>query len=541
MTRWMLALATLVASTLLAAGAWAATAPGKRVALIIGNSNYQNSVPLTNPRNDAELMAETLKSVGFSIILGTDLDKAGMNAKLDEFTEAAYDAEIALFYYAGHGMQANDENYLIPVDAKFDKVSQLQTRTITLEQVQQALPPDPAVSIVILDACRDNPLARMLAASAPASRSLIVGTGLAPVMASSNSQKSGGMLIAYATDPKAVAYDGKEPHSPYTAALARHLVTPGVEIQTALTRVRKEVSDKTGGAQNPWHHASLAREVFLGGETPVGAPVMQLGEAGSVPEPKPDANVDWTVEQTVWDEASRRNTIQHYEYYLSQFPSGRFVGIAHLNIEQLKQAAARQPAGEAKVAAAEPDDAQPSAAASQVRTAVNVPDDAKTVPGTAETEALLNLDRERRIDLQLRLSALGQDVGVPDGHIGPRTRSAIGAWQRQAGVPETTYLTPQQHMLLVVQTDPLMAQVRANQAARAKASAAIDQPAPRKQKTQVAKRTKRQVSDDYVEDRTASRRKVGRVRENGGFMDSPAGAAFVGGLVGGAVGGLLAR
>ena len=119
---------------------------------------------------------------------------------LDQFTEAAYDADIALVYYAGHGLQVDGRNYLIPVDAELEKPAQLQTRTIPVETVLAALPPDPAVGVVILDACRDNPLARTLAAALPKSRSHR-GAGLAAVQANGLSHDAGGLLIAYATDP----------------------------------------------------------------------------------------------------------------------------------------------------------------------------------------------------------------------------------------------------------------------------------------------------------------------------------------------------
>src|SRR5262249_40120005 len=143
------------------------------------------------------------------------------------------------------------------------------------------------------------------------------------------------------------------------------------------------------------------------------------------------SDVDWTVEQKVWDEASKRNTIAHYELYLSQYPNGRFASVARLNIDELKQAgstevASAQPAGAGATVTA-------AASASQVRTAVAIPDDVKQTPGTPETEAALKLDDKGRIDLQLRLSALGYSTGGFDGSLGPRTRTAIGSWQHDNG------------------------------------------------------------------------------------------------------------
>ncbi len=533
-------MAVLLAALMSIGQASAAVPGGKRVALVIGNSAYRHAVALPNPKGDATLMAETLRTAGFTVIEGTDLDKAAMSALLDQFTEAAYDAEVALVYYAGHGLQVDGHNYLIPIDAQLEKAAQLQTRTIGIDKLLSALPPDPAVSVIILDACRDNPLARTLARALPASRSSSLGAGLAAVQASTQSSGAGGLLIAYATDPGAVAYDGKGVHSPYTTALAKHLTTPGLEIQGALTRVRAEVSDETKGAQRPWHNASLAREVFLGGEPPAKPEQLTLG-AGTqaTPEAGNTDDVRWTVEQKLWDEASKRDTIAHYELYLQQFPQGNFARLAQLNIDQLREKA------ETKVAALSAPAGEATAAASQIRTAVAIPDDVRQAPGTPETEALLKLDKAGRIDLQLRLGALGHSTGGADGSFGPRTRGAIAAWQKQSGIAETTYLTPQQHMFLVVQTDPLMAKVRAEyeaqrEQARKAAAAAKTEAAARAKETQKAaakqpRKPARQRGQDVVREGPV---REGPVRESG-VLDSPGSAAFVGGLVGGAIGGLI--
>ena len=384
-----------------------------------------------------------------------------MTKLLDQFTEAAYDADIAVVFYAGHGLQVDGRNYLIPVDAELEKAAQLQTRTIPVEAVLAALPPDPAVGVIILDACRDNPLARTLARALPVSRSSSVGAGLAPVQANGQSSNAGGLLIAYATDPGAVAYDGKDAHSPYTAALAQHLATPGLEIQSALTRVRAEVSQTTDGAQRPWHNASLAREVFIGGEaTGCRASFRQRNRHQHGPARRRRNLVRRRCRLDRRTEALGRGFqaqyLAHYELYLSQYPEGRFAGVARLNLDQLKADLAAAPD---TAATAEPE--VKIASASQTRTAVGLTDEVKLEPGTPATEAQLNLNRDSLIDLQLRLSAVGFDTGGFDGSLGPRSRAAIGAWQRQSGIVETTYLTPQQHMFLVNQTDPLMTQVRA--------------------------------------------------------------------------------
>lgn len=175
--KWLAAiLAGLISAALAVWAAEAAGAPEKRVALVIGNSHYANAPELATPANDAKLMAATLRKAGFEVIDGIDLDKAAMTATIDRFAEAAYDADIALVYYTGHGVQVDGRNYLVPVDAQITSPAHLKTRTLVAEDMLAALPPGPAVGIVILDASRDNPLAKSLAGSA--TRPVKVGPGL---------------------------------------------------------------------------------------------------------------------------------------------------------------------------------------------------------------------------------------------------------------------------------------------------------------------------------------------------------------------------
>jgi uncharacterized caspase-like protein len=451
---------------LAALGAHAAAPDAKRVALVIGNSNYVHAVTLPNPANDAHLIASTLRNAGFEVIEGVDQDNAGMHSLISRFTEQAYDADVAVIFYAGHGMQVDGKNYLIPVDAELTSPAYLKTRTIQIDDFMAALPPDPAIGVIILDACRDNPLARTLAASLPKSRSTSLGTGLAPVEAISDGVGTGGLLIAYATDPGAIAFDGNGVDSPYSTALARHLTEPGVEIQSALTRVRGEVTETTQGRQRPWHNASLGREVFLGkpaaAVAPAANPVADASSATATSSPAPVASdpPSWEVEQRLWDEASKHNSIPFYQAYLDQFPNGRFATVARLNVDELNDPKAQN----RQVAALDADQANASSG-SAVRTSVGVPDEVKQTPGTELTESAIGLDRQGRIDLQLRIEALGNELGRVDGNMGSQTRKAIGIWQAKNGLPQTSYLTREQLAFLVIQTDPMMEAVRARYAA----------------------------------------------------------------------------
>ncbi|ESX04241.1 hypothetical protein X769_12105 [Mesorhizobium sp. LSJC268A00] len=453
----------------------------KRVALVIGNSKYVHSVELPNPANDAHLIASTLRNAGFEVIEGVDQDNAGMHSLISKFTEQSYDADLAVIFYAGHGMQVDGKNFLIPVDAELTSPAYLRTRTVQIDDFMAALPPDPAVGVIILDACRDNPLARTLAAAMPKTRSTALGTGLAPIDPKSEGVGTGGILIAYATDPGAIAFDGNGVDSPYSTALARHLTEPGVEIQSALTRVRGEVAETTQGRQRPWHNASLGREVFLGKPAAEAVPVAaDDANAATAPAPAPVTREppSWEVEQRLWDEASKRNTAPFYEAYLEQFPNGRFATVARLNIDALNDPKAQ----EREVAALAADEANSGSA---VRTSVGISDDMKKVLGTEATENAIGLDRQGRIDLQLRVEALGNELGRVDGNIGAKTRQAIGDWQAGNGLPPTTFLTREQLAFLVIQTDPMMEAVRAKHEAD---QAGVDK--PRKQVVQKARTLK---------------------------------------------------
>lgn len=474
----------------------AAVPDAKRVALVIGNSKYVHAVTLPNPANDARLIAATLRNAGFEVIEGVDQDNAGMHSLISRFTEQSYDADLAVIFYAGHGMQVDGKNFLIPVDAELTSPAYLKTRTVQIDEFMAALPSDPAVGVIILDACRDNPLARTLAASLPKSRSL--GSGLAPVEAKSEGVGTGGILIAYATDPGAIAFDGNGVNSPYSTALARHLTEPGVEIQSALTRVRGEVSETTQGRQRPWHNASLGREVFIGKPVAAAAnPAADASNGAAASAPVASDPPSWEVEQRLWDEASKRNSIPFYEAYLDQFPSGRFATVARLNIDELNDPKAQ----DRQVAALDTDQANASSG-SAVRTSVSVPDEVKQTPGTELTESAIGLDRQGRIDLQLRIEALGNELGRVDGNIGPKTREAIGIWQVENGLPQTTYLTREQLAFLVIQTDPMMEAVRARYAADQARAAA-----PKKQVVQKARTQKPAVQKPRKQQQVVQKRR----------------------------------
>lgn len=240
---------------------------GRRIALVIGNGAYQNAPQLTNPANDARLIAQDLRDMGFEVSHGVDLDRAAMTKLIADFLRAAATANTAVLYYAGHGVQIDGQNYLLPVDVKFAGASDLTSEMTDVSTILAGLDDGIRANIVILDACRDNPLAQKAAQPAAPGRSITVPTGLAsPSSLGKGSTSGAGTLLAFATAPGDVALDGDGADSPFSLALARHISTPGLEVQQMLTRVRAEVVASTKGKQVPWSNSSLLGEVYLAGK-----------------------------------------------------------------------------------------------------------------------------------------------------------------------------------------------------------------------------------------------------------------------------------
>jgi hypothetical protein len=236
----------------------AATA-GKRVALVVGNGNYAAMPRLSNPRNDAQDIATALKAVGFDVSLGLDLGRTDMEETFIRFAREARRADIALVYFAGHGIQHNGVNYLMPVDARITDEADIR-RSLNLQDVLGDLQNAARIRIVMLDACRDNGVIQQLASTLPASRSAALTRGLSRL-----DQIAQGTFVVFATQANRVAADGSGRNSPFTTALLKHLGTAGIELRTIMTRVRSDVVTASSGAQWPEVSDSLVGEfVFKG-------------------------------------------------------------------------------------------------------------------------------------------------------------------------------------------------------------------------------------------------------------------------------------
>ncbi|WP_025037489.1 caspase family protein [Bradyrhizobium sp. DOA9] len=236
---------------------------GTRMALVIGNGAYTHVKALPNPPNDARAVARSLRDIGFSVSEGVDLDRAAMQTMTRDFLRAAARAQVALVYYAGHGVQVDGRNYLIPVDVALKPGASLTEAMIDMDTIMAGLDDQVRTNILIFDACRNNPMAQQVA-SAGNNRGIEGASGLAaPTSLGTGATLGAGTLIAFATAPGQVALDGEGANSPFSAALSRHIGTPGLEVQQMLTRVRAEVVSTTKNKQVPWSNSSLLGEVYL--------------------------------------------------------------------------------------------------------------------------------------------------------------------------------------------------------------------------------------------------------------------------------------
>jgi uncharacterized caspase-like protein len=265
---------SLIVAIAMVAGSGASA--DKRIALVIGNSAYVEGA-LANPRNDAELMAATLESVGFTVTRLIDADQAAMKRAMLEFGRALRDgADASLFYYAGHGVDVHGSNYLIPVDAAIRDESEVDLQGINVNDFLQVMEGSSSrVNIVVLDACRNNPFARSFPSHS---------RGLAMVDAPS------GTYIAFATAPGQVAEDGESGNSPYTSALAEAITLPGVKIEDTFKQARRLVERSINKRQVPWESTSPTGDFYF----------ISPGAIAEPTQPEPAPNVD-SVEIAYWN------------------------------------------------------------------------------------------------------------------------------------------------------------------------------------------------------------------------------------------------
>lgn len=295
--------------------AFAVHATEKRVALVVGNSAYPSG-RLDNPKNDASAIAAAFTQLGFDVDLKTDASKADLDAAMKLFGNKADKADVAVLFYAGHGMAANGFNYLIPINAKPQSERDLKREMVKLDDAIDDMG-NAKVKLVFFDACRDNPLARSF--SRGGSRGLA-----APAEAT-------GTLISFATKHGNTAGDGEGEHSPYTEALLAALKNPTEEIHAMLRKqVQEAVKGKTGGKQEPWAYGNLNGDFYFI-QGPVNVTV------------NPAALDPSALELGYWNGAVQANSEDAYKSYLAKYPKGQFADLARASLTKLQKTAPAAP------------------------------------------------------------------------------------------------------------------------------------------------------------------------------------------------------
>lgn len=483
---------------------------GKRVALVVGNGAYGDLGRLPNPTNDASDIAAKLRALHFDVTLVTDGDAEAMVSALRDFGEAGAGADVALFFYAGHGMAMEGENYLIPVRARIKDKLSLRYGALSLSDVRDTLEStDAPLKMVILDACRDNPLAKQLQQSTgQLGRSLDASSGLARM----NIDQGSGWYIAFATGPGDVALDGKnQRNSPFTQALLAHVGDENVDARVMFGSVRDAVVRATEDRQIPWSEdgmrgqfqfnpvavkptvdaAQIAWRAIMNSTSPA--------DFDEFLQKFPDSDYSSSAEiqrkqlrepkaqSEVWEKMQNSTDPAAYEEFLRNYPDGPYAGTARLNLQSLlgaqlltsndahameayiarfpnglltayidqrlstlgKQAMAA-PAPEAQALAPAPSAAESNRALELVA--------APTPPAgpSVAPEADLSPDSVARLRLQVQgmqiqyaLKALGYYTGRIDGKLGSGSQRAISSFQRSIGAQATGDLLPEEIVALV--------------------------------------------------------------------------------------------
>ncbi|UQD70559.1 caspase family protein [Bradyrhizobium japonicum] len=319
--------------------AWA----GNRVALVIGNSAYKNAAPLSNPVNDAAIVEATLMNAGFDVVqTRRDLQAIEMRRTLRDFADQARDADVAVIYYAGHGMEIEGTNYLIPVDATLERDTDVFDEAFSLDRVMLAIEPARQLRLVILDACRNNPFSEKMKRTV-GSRS--ISRGLARI-----EPATANTLVAFAAKAGSTASDGNSKNSPYASALVKYIGTPGLDLRRVFGFVRDDVMKATGNRQEPYVYGTL------GGDD---VPLVPAKETAKEPtresagEPAKEAAKEAAPSPTLRSEIRRDYELalqvgnkDALNFFIVQYPDGYYASLAKLQLAKID-------AEEKRVAAAE--------------------------------------------------------------------------------------------------------------------------------------------------------------------------------------------
>jgi hypothetical protein len=383
--------------------AWAV----KRVALVVGNSTYKNAPQLSNPVNDAATLAAALKSAGFDVVdTRLDLQAADMRRALRDFADQARDADIAVVYYAGHGIEIDGTNYLIPTDATLERDTDVYDEAFSLDRVLLAVEPARQLRLVIVDACRNNPFAETMKRTVG---SRAVTRGLARIEpATSNT------LVAFAAKAGSTASDGNSKNSPYAAALVKYIATPGLDLRRVFGFVRDEVMKATGNRQEPYVYGSL------GGDD---VPLVPAKDAASSTSPQTDMRRDYELAVQIGNKDA-------LTAFLAQYPDGFYASLARI---QLARIAAE------KTGAASPEQSPPA-----------TQEQARTAAEKLAEEQIAEAERKRAATEQGADHAPGSDNAA-----GSKVANSLSAPEKVPGtnIAGPSLVPPQAELIKSVQTE----------------------------------------------------------------------------------------
>jgi hypothetical protein len=320
-----------------------------RVALVIGNSAYKNAPPLLNPINDAAIVEATLKDAGFDVVdTRLNVQAVEMRRALRDFADQARDADVAVVYYAGHGIEIDGANYLIPVDATLERDTDIYDEAFSLDRVLLAIEPARQLRLVILDACRNNPFSDKMKRTVG---SRAISRGLARIEPSTSNT-----LVAFAAKAGSTASDGSSKNSPYAAALVKYLGTPGLDLRRVFGFVRDDVMKVTGNRQEPYVYGTL------GGDD---VPLVPAREAAKEAGKEAGKEAVKEIAKDATPSATPRSEMRHdYElalqvgnkdalnFFIAQYPDGYYANLARLQLAKIdaeeKRAAAAEKALQAE-------------------------------------------------------------------------------------------------------------------------------------------------------------------------------------------------
>lgn len=409
------------------------TFAAKRVALVLGIGEYEHTQALRNPVKDAKGVAAALRLAGFDVTLATDVSQSEFGRSLQRFEDRLEGADAALFFFAGHGIQIGQKNYLLSADAKVQNPHLIDSDGIQLDRIIRTMEENADITMAFVDACRDNPLAnKMRSKNGKAARSLGLKRGLAPI-----NRPFSNSLIAFATAPGDVAFDGDAINSPFTDALLKHLLVPNVEISTMLKRVTRDVLASTNGSQKPEVVTSMSQEFyFVNPQITINNNSITKSEnnAQSQSDPEAQATALLAIARGM---KSAKERITAFELVRSQYPETISAKLAGLLIEeQLKSAKISR------------DEIITETFDNSVLSALDV--EAALEEGRArkstkvtpeEIELALNLGKDDVKRIQTALNAMGYYVGTADGAFGKKSREGLREFQRIKRVRESGYLT----------------------------------------------------------------------------------------------------